>query len=64
MVKELGVAVFADNNANGSMFTQDRNLGHGLRAVRASDKKEKPDVRPGRDTWMVPFEGTATFKKF
>jgi len=62
IAKELGIEVFAYDNPSGAFFTQDPDLGHGLRAVKPADKKAR--FNPKSDTWMVPFDGTPTFKRF
>ena len=59
----LGVKVFGyDRASNGSIFTADKTLGHGGRAVTRADQTNMGIT--GGDVWMVPFDGTPTFKSF
>ncbi len=59
----LGVKVFGyDHASNGSIFTADKTLGHGGRAVTRADQTNMSIT--GGDVWMVPFDGVPTFKSF
>jgi len=59
----LNVVVYAYSNPGGSLFTQDRQLGHGFRAVTQADVHNH-SFKAATDTWMVPSQGTATFRVF
>jgi peptidoglycan hydrolase-like protein with peptidoglycan-binding domain len=63
LATELNVQVFAYANSGGSLFTHDRELGQGRRAVTKADisfnkfEKTKP-------TWLIPINGRALFTEF
>jgi hypothetical protein len=57
----LGIPVYGYDNGGGSIFTNDKSLGHGLRSVTAADRIAA--VQPG-NVWMVPFDGTPHFARF
>lgn len=59
----LDVTVYGYENSGGSLFTQDRVLGHGRRAVTQKDIN-KIDFKTGVDTWLVPINGTPRFRMF
>jgi len=61
--KALNVVVYAYENPGGSLFTQDRQLGHGFRAVTQADVRNH-SFKAASDTWMVPAQGVATFRVF
>lgn len=63
LARHLGIKVYAYTNSGGSLFTQDKTLGHGKRAVTKSDIAFKAFKRTA-DTWLVPINGTPTFKEF
>jgi hypothetical protein len=59
---QLGLTVFGYDNSGGSIFTKDKTLGHGGRAVTQADQSAKNIS--GGDVWMVPWDGTPHFKSF
>jgi hypothetical protein len=58
----LSLPVFGYDNSGGSIFTNNRQLGHGLRSATAADLKAA--VVAGKDVWMVPSDGTPHFRQF
>jgi len=61
--QHLGVKVFAYSNSGGSLFTQDKKLGYGQRAVKKSDIEFKA-FNKLKDTWLIPINGTPNFVEF
>ena len=59
----LGVTIYAYNNSGGSLFTQDKKLGYGQRAVKKSDI-EFTAFDKLKDTWLIPINGTPNFVAF
>jgi hypothetical protein len=58
----LGVPVFAFANTGGSIYTNDKALGHGKRPVSKGDTTMKLDSK--KPIWMIPINGKPEFKKF
>lgn len=61
LAAHLQVPVFGYDNPNGSVFTNDPDVGHGTREYSKSAKKT---VSPGNTLWLVPNDGSPRFKKF
>jgi len=59
----LGIKIYAYNNSGGSLFTQDKTLGYGKRAVKKADIDFKKFNKLA-DTWLVPINGTPNFVAF
>jgi hypothetical protein len=57
------VPTFAYSNSGGSLFTTDATLGHGQRGVTSADINAKiPATAP--NVWLIPINGTPTFRQF
>lgn len=63
IAKHLRVKVYAYNNSGGSLFTQDKTLGHGKRRVKKADI-EFTAFNKLKDTWLIPINGTPNFIVF
>lgn len=61
LAAHLQVPVYGYDNPNGSIFTNDPDVGHGTREYSKSAKKT---VSPGNKLWLVPNDGSPKFKKF
>lgn len=61
LASHLRVPVFGYDNPNGALFTNDLDVGHGLREYSRSSKKQ---VIPSDPLWLVPNDGSPRFKKF
>ena len=59
----LGVTTYGYSNEGGSLFTTDRVLGHGSRSVTQADIDAKIPNHP-ENVWLVPANGTPTFRQF
>lgn len=59
----LKLKVYGYSNSGGSLFTQDKTLGHGKRAVKKADTEFKK-FKKTSDTWLIPINGTPTFREF
>ena len=62
LANQLSIPVFGYSNSGGAIFTNDRKLGHGERSATAADSAAK--VSAGKDIWLVPANGTPTFREF
>jgi hypothetical protein len=63
LATELQVKVFAYANSGGSLFTHDRDLGQGKRAVTRADISFNKFVKT-KPTWLIPINGRALFTEF
>lgn len=57
----LQLPVFGYDNPNGSIFTNDPDVGHGILEYRKSSNKS---VSPKKPLWLVPNDGSPKFTKF
>jgi hypothetical protein len=58
-----GVVTYAYESPGGSLFTQDKKLGHGKRQPTQADINFN-SYKKTADTWLVPANGSRLFKKF
>lgn len=58
----LEIPVFAYANSGGSIYTNDKVLGHGGRAVTNADIKMKLNSK--KPIWLIPINGKPEFKEF
>ena len=58
----LGLITLGYSNSGGSLFTNDNQLGHGKRKITQSDITGKPSGN--KDLWLIPANGTPTFREF
>jgi hypothetical protein len=63
LADQLRVPVYGYSNPGGSLFTDDAALGKGERAVTSADIAKKLPNKV-KDVWLVPINGTPTFKSF
>lgn len=62
MADHLGLNAYGYSNSGGSLFTNDKNLGHGGRSVTQEDIDAS--ISGAKDVWLIPINGTPTFKEF
>jgi peptidoglycan hydrolase-like protein with peptidoglycan-binding domain len=63
IAKHTGVVTYAYESPGGSLFTQDKELGHGKRRPTQADISFN-SFKKTADTWLVPANGSRLFKKF